>query len=260
MDTRPTEDPREQHGFGSGAVRTRHSPTGIRQQRARGDPRGTHVARHRVRLDADQGLPDRRGSGDRPRGRQPFLGERVRRQDVDVLARRCVVGTPVRVCGSGRRRRPPLRRAAARIRRHRRLGDDARLPRIRCRGGAAGAVPHLAQHDDRARGERAHRGVRGQHPAALVDRPPAPGRPRRGAARPGARLRHDARRLRALEAHRPQGARGRRRVGDVPDRRCDARLRRGPAGPLRPAGGRSRAGARSRGAAARGPGRRRPGR
>ncbi len=44
-------------------------------------------------------------------------------------------------------------------------------------------VPHLAEHDDRASGERAHRAVRHQHPAPLVDRAPLPGGPRRGAAR-----------------------------------------------------------------------------
>ena len=56
---------------------------------------------------------------------------------------------------------------------------------------------------------RAQRAVRPQHPAAVVDRPPAPGDPRRGAARPQHRLLHDARRLRALAAHGPQGARRR---------------------------------------------------
>ena len=37
---------------------------------------------------------------------------------------------------------------------------------------------------------------------------------------------HDARRVRALAAHRPQGDRRRRRLGDVPDRLRDERLRR----------------------------------
>ena len=43
---------------------------------------------------------------------------------------------------------------------------------------------------------------------------------------PEVRLRHDPRRVRALAAHRPQGARRRRRVGHVPDRLRDERLRR----------------------------------
>ena len=46
---------------------------------------------------------------------------------------------------------------------------------------------------------------------------------------PQVRVRHHARRLRALAAHRPQGAGRRRRVGHVPDRHRDARLRRADA-------------------------------
>ena len=41
-----------------------HEPAGRGRRGARGDPRGAHVARHRARLDAHQGVPRRRGSDD----------------------------------------------------------------------------------------------------------------------------------------------------------------------------------------------------
>ena len=63
-------------------------------------------------------------------------------------------------------------------------------------GDAARAVPHLAQHDHRPRGGGAHRRVRREHPAALVDRAPASGGPGCRAARSRHPLRHDPRRLR----------------------------------------------------------------
>ena len=198
--------------------------------RSHGHPRRAHVARHRVRLDPHQGLPHRRGPERRARRRQPRVGEPVRRPRLDLLARRRLVRP------AGGLRRPRRRGAAAAtacepddLRRDRRLGDDARLPRLRRRRRAARAVPHLAQHLDGPGRGRAQRALRREHPAALVDRPPAPGGARRRGARPRHRLRHDPRRLRALAAHRPQGARRRRRLRHVPDRRGDARLRRRPA-------------------------------
>ena len=131
----------------------------------------------------------------------------------DVWARH-----PIGLCRPDRRCRATLRRAPRDVRRDRRLGDDARLPRLRRRRRAARSVPHVAQHDDRSRRRRAHRAVRVQHPAALVGRAPLSGGARRGAARAGGEFPHDARRLCALEAHRAQGAGRRRRFGHVPDR------------------------------------------
>ena len=191
-----------------------------------GDPRGSNVARHRTRVDPHQGVPGRRGSDRRARRRQPRVGEPLRRPRLDLFARGRLVGTPGGVRRPRRRRATPLRRAARDVRCDRRVRDDARLPRVRRGRRAARAVPHVAQHLDGAGGRRAQRAVRRQHPAAVVDRPPAPGDPRRGAPRPADRLRHHARRLRALAAHGPQGDRRGRRLGDVPDRLRDGRLRR----------------------------------
>ena len=98
----------------------------------------------RAGLDADQGGPGRA----RPRGardRRARLGERVRRPAVDLPARGRVGRAPG---GLRRAGRPRFRRRA------RHLGDDARLPRLRRRRRAAGAVPHLAQHEHRARRRR----------------------------------------------------------------------------------------------------------
>ena len=148
----------------------------------------------------------------------------------------------------GRRRRPAPRYAPGDDRRDRRLRDDARLPGLRRGRPAARAVPHVAQHHDRGRLGRAHRAVRRQHSAALVHRSPASGRARRGTARPGGAVPHDARRLRALAADGPQSARGRRRVRHVPDRCGDEGLRRRAHRALRRAGRAARAG-RHRGAA-----------
>ena len=65
-------------------------------------------------------------------------------------------------------------------------------------------------------------------------------------------LPHDARRLRALAAHGPQGARRRRRLGHVPDRLRDERLRRRAARGVRRARRRPRARTAPRRPAARG--------
>ena len=58
-----------------------------------------------------------------------------------------------------------------------RVGDDARLPRVRRRRCAAHAVPHLAQHEHGSGGRAAQRGVRLQHPAPVERRAPLPGDP-----------------------------------------------------------------------------------
>ena len=213
-------------------------------RRAGGDPRRTHVARHRIRIDAHQGVPDRRRRH-RARGRQPRVGEPLRGARLDLLARRRVVGPAGRLRRPRRRCRAALRCGPRDDRRDRRLGDDARLPRVRRRRRAARAVPHLAQHDHRPGCGRAVRTVRHEHPAAVVDRPPPPGRARRRAARSRGAVPHHARRLRALAAHRAQGARRRRRLGHVPDRFRDQGLRPGARAPVRRPRRRHRSGAAS---------------
>ena len=85
--------------------------------------------------------------------------------------------------GPGRRRAATPRGRAGHGRRPRRLGDDARLPRVRRRRCAAHAVPHLAQHEHGPGGRAAQRGVRLQHPAPVERRAPLPGDPRRRGAR-----------------------------------------------------------------------------
>ena len=80
----------------------------------------------------------------------PRVGEPLRGPDVDVLARRRLVGSAGGLRRSRRRRRAPPRRAARDDRRARRLRDDARLPRVRRGRRAARAVPHVAQHEHRA--------------------------------------------------------------------------------------------------------------
>ncbi len=77
---------------------------------------------------------------------------------------------------------------------------------------ATRAVPHLAQHLDRRRGGRAHRAVRREHPAALVDRAPAPGGAGCRAARCAAAFSHDPGRVRALAGSPAGRARRRRRI------------------------------------------------
>ncbi len=194
----------------------------------RRSPRDSVVLGIELGLDPDQGGPDHAGRRSR-RERRSRLGEPVRRPDVDLLAGRRVVrpaGLLRRAAGG---RRAAVRRAAHHVRCHRRLGDDARLPRVRRRGRAAGAVPDLAQHVHRPGRRRAERAVRLQHPAALVDRPPVPGGARRRAARAADRVVHHAGRLRAPDADRAERARRRRRVRHVPGGPRDQDLRRGHA-------------------------------
>ena len=83
--------------------------------RARRDPRGAHVARHRARLDAHQGLPRR---ADDPTdvlaiGSHEWENQ-LRRPRLDLLARRRLVGPAGGVRRPRRRRAAPLRRAARR--------------------------------------------------------------------------------------------------------------------------------------------------
>ncbi len=127
------------------AARSAH-PTRVLRGR---DSRGAHVARHRARLDAHQGVP---GRSDDPatvlavgshEWENAFVGRRL-----DLLARGRLVGCAGRLRGPGRRRARARYGVAARdARRDRRLGDDARLPRVRrarascwCRS-APGATP-----------------------------------------------------------------------------------------------------------------------
>ena len=194
-----------------------------RMTRARRDRGRARGARHRARLDPHQGLPDRRRPVDGPRGRQPTSGRTssstgVWTYSLDAVWSGLQAAYADLVADVERRYGVAPTSFAG----DRGVGDDARLPRLRRRRRAARSVPHLAQHDDRGRGGGAHRTVRRQHPAALVDRPPAPGGSGCRAARPADPVPHDARRLRALAAHRPQGARRRRCVGHVPDRLGDA--------------------------------------
>ena len=74
----------------------------------------------------------------------------LRRRALDLLARRGLGRTARRLRRPRRRCRAAPRRPPGHLRRHRRLGDDARLPGLRRRRRAARAVPHLAQHLDRA--------------------------------------------------------------------------------------------------------------
>ena len=78
--------------------------------------------------------------------------------------------------------------------------------------------PHLAQHDHRPGSRSADRGVRLQHPAAVEHRAPVPGDAEQRGTPAAAALFHNAGRVRALEADRPQGAGRGRRFGHVPDR------------------------------------------
>ena len=146
---------------------------------------------------------------------------------LDLLARRRLVGPAGRLRRPGRRRRAALRRAPRDVRRDRRLGDDARLPRLRRRRRAARAVPHLAQHDDRA-------ARRPSSPSCSAPTSRCAGRSRTCTRRCSttSRTSPQVRFLTTLAGYvhwqltGPQGARRRRRVGHVPDRLRDERLRR----------------------------------
>ena len=185
----------------------------------RSDHRRSHGSGDRARVDPDQGGADRPGSRS-ARRRQPRLGEPVRGPAVDVLAGRRLGRGAAELRGPGRRRAATPRGRAGRSRRPGRVGDDARLPRVRRRRCAAHAVPHLAQHEHGPGGRAAQRGVRRQHPAPVERRAPLPGDPgRRGARRPARPPDHPGR-LRALAAHRREGPRRRRRQRHVPDRRA----------------------------------------
>ena len=190
---------------------------------------------HRARLDPDQGRADRR----RPRadrGRQPRLGEPVRRRHVDLLAGRGL-GRPARRATPRWPRRPHAARGgAARRRRARGVRDDARLSRLRRRRRAAHAVPHLAQHQHRRRRRAAHR-------RSSATTSPTGGASPTSTRRSSTTKPHVADvalpdhpgRLRPLAAHRRASPRRRRRQRHVPDRHRDRDLRRDHARHVRPA-------------------------
>ena len=157
-----------------------NSPT----RRARGDRRRAHVARHRARLDPHQGVPDRRdpavvlavGSHE---WENQFV-DRVWTYSLDDVWSGLQAAYADLVADVERRygvRLETLGAIGVSAMMHGYLAFDARRRTAR-------AVPHVAQHDAPARGiAELTDAVRHQHPAALVDRPPAPGRARRRAAR-----------------------------------------------------------------------------
>ena len=225
-------------------------------RRGRGDRRGPHIARRRARVHQHQGVPDRAGPPGSRHG-QPRLGEPVRRPPAGPIPKtRSGPGSRPPSRPDGRRRAAPRRDADAH-RRSRILGDDARLPGVRCERHLARPVPHLAQHQYGTRGSRADQGARLQLSAQVVGLARLSGDHRRRAARRRARFHHDARRLRALAPHRPQGDRRRRCVGHVPDRSGHARLRRADARAIRRDDRRPPAGPRRRRALPQGARRRR---
>ena len=119
---------------GPGVLRRMASATCVHARSSR----GPHRPRDRAGLDPDQGGADRPGPRT-ARGRQPRLGEPVRRPAVDLLPGRGLGRAAAVLRRPGRRRAAALRRRADHGRRARRLGDDARLPRLRRRRRAADA-------------------------------------------------------------------------------------------------------------------------
>ncbi len=190
----------------------------------REDPCRQDEPGHRIRLHPNQGRAYRRYV-QHDRGRRLRLGEPLGGWPVELLQGRDLEGPADRIRSHGPERGDRVRREAHPHRAHRLLRDDARLPRVRQGRRDAGAVPHLAEHQHLRGPQEAFRAVPVQHPGALVHRPPVPGGAQQGRARRQGRVLHHARRLRALEAHRQEGARRRRRLRHVPDRSDHPHLR-----------------------------------
>ena len=182
------------------------------------DPRGQDLARHRVRFHANQG-PSSSTTPTAPSPPATTIGPAIWRTACGATRSR----------RSGRGCKPPTPRCPTTVE----AAYGEKLTRIGHIGFSAMMHGYLAFDKDgellvpfrtwqNTNTHEAHEKLSElfpvQHSGALVHRPPVPVRAQQRGARLQGRVLHHAGRLRALEAHRQEGARRGRRLGHVPHR------------------------------------------
>ena len=185
-----------------------------------------------TRIKAVPGRPGRRHRSPAA----PTSGRAARRRGVDLLPGRGLGGPAATATPRSSTR--PTRCTASGPGRYRAIGVSAMMHgylAFDADGESARAVPHLAQHHDRAGRRASSREPSGHNiPMRWSVAHLVPGGARRRAARRGRRPPDDAGRLRARRAHRRARPRHRRRLRHVPGRPRHVHLRRRHAGHGRP--------------------------